>query len=344
MSEQLISIMRLCCFLYVLGGSFFVSIVYAQPPVEPLANRMTACSPDRPLAFVQESVSLQVWVSSSKDEVLKYLWQVDAGKIKGEGAEVTWDLIGMSPGTYQAKVQVAGQKGSFADCRMTVVVGMPPLKLMSGGLETGRSILLPGQKEESGYGLYSYLLFGAEPDDISYQRYLHSIIEYLKFPDVKSLQKNGLKSEELNITYLLLETRLKEKYLQELKARNYDKYPEIAEWILKHYDYSRARALLHSMPSNHLTGPYIVSFLKPLGKSLLTPPYLNIDISNVPPDLVNIWVKYFLDQAAQERYWDENTAKLLTLKLRTSIGVTAEGLPEVKKALEDWVAWIDKMS
>jgi hypothetical protein len=215
---------------------------------------------------------------------------------------------------------------------------------MGGGYETGRSILLPDQEEDKGYGLYSYLLLGSETDDTNHRRYLNAIIQYLKFPSVKKLERYGLQPEELNITYLPLERQLEQNLLRELQTRDYDKYTEIAEWILRHYDYARARTLLRTLPGNNLAGPYIISFLKPLGKNVLVPPYLYVNISEVPPDLVKTWMKYFQNQAAQERYWDEEVCRRLVLKLRTSIGVAADGLPDVIKALEDWISWIDKVS
>src|SRR5262249_35065603 len=109
------------------------------------------------------------------------------------------------------------------------------------------------------------------------------------------------------------------------------------------YDYARARVLLRALPGNNRSGPYIISFLKPLGKNPLVPPYLYCNLSAVPPDLVKMWMKYFQNQAAQERYWDENVVKLLVLKLRIAIGVAAEGLPHVQIALEELIEWREKV-
>jgi hypothetical protein len=53
---------------------------------------------------------------------------------------------------------------------------------------------------------------------------------------------------------------------------------------------------------------------------------------------VTLWVKEFLNQAAQERFWEEPTVGNLALKLRTTIGVLAAGLPE-RKTLEDAIGW-----
>ncbi|MEE9543857.1 MAG: hypothetical protein V3V95_08760, partial [Thermodesulfobacteriota bacterium] len=117
----------------------------------------------------------------------------------------------------------------------------------------------------------------------------------------------------------------------------------IAEWVLRHYDYARARLLLASLPGNHREGPYIVSFRKPYGwKGLVEPPYLYQDQSWVPPKLVSEWMNAFLNQAAQERFWEENVGERLVRNLRTIIGVAAVGLPEVKNSLSEWIAWIKK--
>ena len=338
MSKWRIIIGGLLCLLGLLIVQSLASIVRAQTDAEQEAAQVLLCSADRPLAYVRESVALQAWLPFTKKEKPKFLWHVDAGTIRGEGAQVSWDFSGVSPGTYQAKVSADND----SNCRVTVTVGLPPLVLMNGGYETGRAILLAGHKEDKGYGLYSYLLFGAEPDKSTEQRYLQAVIEYLKFPDVQNLEKNGFRRAELNITYLLLEKKLGQQAVQDLEARQYKKYPEIADWILKHYDYSRA--LLRSLAGNHRDGPYLISFLQPLGKKPLTPPYLYMDISSVPPDLVKIWMKYFKEQAAQERYWDENTAKRLVFKMRTLLGIAAQGLPDVQNALKDWIAWVKKVS
>ena len=52
------------------------------------------------------------------------------------------------------------------------------------------------------------------------------------------------------------------------------------------------------------------------------------------------WVREFLNQAAQERFWEERTGQQLALKLRLTIGILGVGLPEVRKALDTWIAWV----
>jgi hypothetical protein len=343
-SNRDVGVGSILCFICLIVGQLSLQIVHAQDNNEQYKSQLTICTVDSPLTYVREAVTLEVWVPFSKQKELKYNWQVDAGAIKGEGAQVSWDFTNVSPGMYKAKVQVWGRDQRFDECSLIVTVGLPPLALMSGGYETGRTVLLRDKAENKGYGLYSYLLFGAEPDTTTRSRYLQAIIEFLKFPDVKSLEKSGFKPSQLNITYLLLEENLTEGAVQDIEARRYDKYPQIADWILNHYDYARARSLLHNLPGEHRDGPYVISFLQPLGQYPLTPPYLYMNISRVPPHIVKIWMKYFLGQAAQVRYWDENTAKRLVLELRTLVGVAAEGLPEVQNALNVNISWVKKLS
>ena len=114
-----------------------------------------------------------------------------------------------------------------------------------------------------------------------------------------------------------------------------------AEWLLQHYDYARARVFLRLLPGNLRGGPYIVSTLKPLGLGGDLPDrYLVQDLSSVPPHLVGSWIREFMNQAAQERFWEPKTAAQLTLKLRMTIGILAEGVPEVYASLQQLIAWV----
>jgi hypothetical protein len=109
-----------------------------------------------------------------------------------------------------------------------------------------------------------------------------------------------------------------------------------------HYDYARARVLLDSLPGDLREGPYLVSVLKPLA-STAPREYLFQNLSFVPDDddkLISYWVREFLAQAAQERFWEPRTLDSFVLKLRTTIAVLSFGLQPVQKGLESWVSWI----
>ncbi len=57
-------------------------------------------------------------------------------------------------------------------------------------------------------------------------------------------------------------------------------------------------------------------------------------------DLAAWWIREFLNQAAQERFWEPKTADVLVLELRTTIAALASALPDVQKALDTWISWI----
>src|ERR1051326_9535597 len=86
-----------------------------------------------------------------------------------------------------------------------------PIERSPGQRETGRAFLTHGEDEEPGYGLYSYLLFGSQPNDATRQRYLSSISAYLAIPTARALREH-FPASSMNITYLpLLSQRSEER-------------------------------------------------------------------------------------------------------------------------------------
>jgi hypothetical protein len=291
------------------------------------APRLT-CSADAPVVAEGKLVLLRAWaLSPAAQSPREYNWTVDAGKISETGPEVRWDLTGVpaSPQPHQATVKVGSPSGTGITCSVQVIVGEEE----RGTRTTGRSFLVKGQKEAAGYGLYSYLLLGTRPSDSSRDRYLAAIRAYLAgMEDVANL-KDYIAPAKLNVAYLPIDV---------VAPANVT-----AEWLLEHYDYARARALLQALPGDLTDGPYIVSTLKPLSPDGVPGQYLFQNLSTVPTkpnDLVSWWVREFLHQAAQERFWEPKTAEQLVLKMRTTIAVLAIGLPDVQKAVGGWVSWI----
>src|SRR5262245_5165938 len=193
--------------------------------------------------------------------------------------------------------------------------------------ETGRAFLVGAQPEDRGYGLYSYLLFGSPPTDNTRDRYRAAIITYLELIPARTAIEEFLPRHQLNITYLPIKVNPPE----DLSLK------EHTEWILTYYNYTRARVLLGALPGIHREGPYIASSPKPLSSAeLLSGSYLYQDLSSVPPSLVQLWIKEFLNQAGQEHFEKKRVVEQLVLKLRTAIAVLAEGLPEVREAFAEW--------
>jgi hypothetical protein len=286
-------------------------------------NAPVFCSPEKPTVWPREVILVRAWASTT-DPQSRYTWTATGGQIGTTGSETKWDFTGVKPGSYSASVQMSNGTVNSNACSVAVIV----MKHEGdrGERETGRSFLVGTESEAKGFGLYSYLLFGSPPDETSHQRYLKAVEAYLQLiPDITSLEKY-LGLSVLNVTYLPLR----------------EAPPKIvsAQWVLDHYNYARARALLKALPGSYRDGPYIVSSLTPMdGIPSVLGKYLYQDLSSVPPDLVLSWEKEFLNQAAQERFWDERSAEILVLKLRTTIGILAVGLPDVQKSLEGWIAW-----
>lgn len=313
-----------------------------------------ACSSDRLAVARGESVVLRAW-TIAPDEVshgraIRYRWEVRAGHLDGRGAEVRWTLGDVRPGRYAAAVQIDDGRNPVAEeCIIRVIVkseagergpiapfpgvGSPPAAPPPAsirGRETGGAFLLPDQAEIPGYGLYSYLLFGAPSTNGARDRYRGTLEAYVSLiPDIAALERY-VPPAELNIAYV--------------PVRALPDRQTPPERLLADYDYARARSLLRLFPGGNREGPYIVSSLRPLGgtgAAVAAPnPYLFQDLSKIPPHLVVSWVKEFLNQAAQERFWEDRSTERFALKLRVTVGVLAAALPEVKKALDTWIAWV----
>lgn len=312
------------------------------------------CAAERPVAASGETVRLRAWTDAAAAD--GYRWEVEAGAIEGEGREVSWRLEGVrqSPVPYSAQVRLALTDGGERACRLPLLVTPPAptamlpgpgggeLPGMRGGREAGRLLLTPERDEPEGYGLYSYLLFGTPPGEAAQERYRAAVAAYLRMlPDLTALERY-LAPAELNAVHLPIRRPLPEQPPSEVDA------------LLADYDYARARAWLAAVPGERRRGPYLVSSLRPLGGAdPPAGPLLIQDLSHVPPHLAGVWVREFLNQAAQERFWEPRTAAALTLRLRTVVAQVAIALPEVRSAMErlglpdvpaaiaGWITWSD---
>jgi len=315
----------LTCLLTLLCGG---SPAGADAPV-------VACSADKVAVPAGGVVILRAWAPLPAGRAPRYEWEAPVGRLEGRGQEVRWNLEGLRPGTFAAAVRVADGP-HVSECIVRVILTQGPaadrdLKppLPGPARETGRSLLLAGEPEAPGYGLYSYLLFGSQPTEEARERYRQAIEAYWGLiPEIASLEQY-VKRKELNIAYL--------------PVRSLPGQPISSAGVLESYDYARARSLLRYVPGANREGPYILSLLRPVGDSAgadVIRPHLFQDLSKVPPPLVASWVREFLNQAAQERFWEERTTESFALRLRATVAVLGIALPEVKKALDTWIAWV----
>ena len=283
------------------------------------------CSADRPTVTTRESVHLRVWALVSRASQINCKWSVTGGKLEPSGSEALWSFDGIDPGVYSSDVTIIlGQQANRCSVRVVVVETK-----RGPSLGTGRTFLVKGKQEQTGYGLYSYLLFGSAPEASSRDRYLKAIDAYLTTINSVDDLRDYVPASKLNVTYLPIKVPS-------------PPYPTAA-WLLKNYDFARARVILDELPGNYHAGLYLVSALQPLmDTQTRTDHYLIQDLTTVPnkpPELILWWVREFLNQAAQERFWNTKNAELLELRLRTTISVIAAGLPEVQEQLSNWIKW-----
>ena len=189
--------------------------------------------------------------------------------------------------------------------------------------------LVKGQAEPAGYGLYSYFLLGAPPaNEHARERVLKAIDAFVTMTPPLTALEGLFERGELNANQMPVDA-----------PAPGDKPG--AQWILEHYDYARARAILSRIENGTLRqGPYLVSVLQPAGtRGPMPAPMLLQDLSAVPAHLVGDWYRLFLNQAAQEHFWESRQLEAVGVRMRTIVGVLALGLPDVQGAVKQWVRW-----
>jgi hypothetical protein len=129
---------------YGFGFQFFAghrekrepSILPNQPPTASLAASTATvtlpCGPDQHSqsgacpATVSTTVGLTTTASDPDGDTLLYSYTVTGGRITGEGANVSWDLSGVGPGTYTASVEVDDGCGCLTSSTTTVTIANCP--------------------------------------------------------------------------------------------------------------------------------------------------------------------------------------------------------------------------
>ncbi len=252
-------------------------------------------------------------------------------------SEGRYSVSGLPPGSYDVVVIVTGFKSArfpdvsvefgrsaTANVRLDIGAVSETVEVSAGGQRiTGRQFLVGGGREETGYGLYSYMLFGRPATDASHERYIALLREYLALPETSELKKK-VATRQLNITCVPLS--------EYTPAPNPDS-------VLKAYDFVLAQVLLSKIPgAPWVDGPYIVSYKDPLTSVSILPKdhYLFQDLSSVPHEIVNVWVREFMLQSGQKDYWKKRNGPDAALKLRTAIAQLAAGVDPAKKSLGEW--------
>lgn len=205
---------------------------------------------------------------------------------------------------------------------------------------TVRQFLFGDQQEGTGYGLYSYVLFGHQPTtDATQSLYVSVMREYLAFPE--AIDYDPKSKNRLNVTFVPLKTT------DIGNERSKFKTPE--EYYVANYNYARASTLLAKIPGgSHYDGPYLVSTeTDPLsGVQRVPDHYLYQDMSAAAPEIVALWIKVFRLQSGKANFWQKDNEDQAVLALRNAIavgavdfGITGTALEDLKRKLATILFW-----
>lgn len=78
----------------------------------------------------EAQIPLTATVTNFSTTPLRYMWRVSGGRLNGEGPNATWDLTGVAPGTYTARVEVDNNRDdgcvAFTSTKVVVRPCPPP--------------------------------------------------------------------------------------------------------------------------------------------------------------------------------------------------------------------------
>lgn len=93
-------------------------------------------------------IPLTATVTNFSTTPLRYQWRVSGGRLNGEGANATWDLAGVAPGTYNARVEVDNNRDdgcvAFTSTKIVIRPCPPPPILCPSITISGPDTILVG--------------------------------------------------------------------------------------------------------------------------------------------------------------------------------------------------------
>ena len=194
----------------------------------------------------------------------------------------------------------------------------------TGSHLTGRAFLVGDEKEESGFGLYTYLLFPRQPSPAERERALRILGSYAKLPEIAEVRRS-FRKDQLNITYVPVVRR---RWLVN----------DGPESILKRYNFELAASLLTRLGIKQMRGPYVISTLKPLLESTKVP-FLLQDLSGVEADNAAAWSTIFSSELTRRHFWDPAIGNQVAQAIRQSMAVKWGEFPEFVNNLNYWIVW-----
>ncbi len=238
--------------VFCLGAGLGAAAEQEGPP--PAAPVQIVCTLDRPVVGRHQVDDAAVVTDAPAGTSLHYHWTATGGRFVNapsargaSSAAVLWDPGGTALGRYKLSVQVMSAERRLGACSVEVLVAeavrSAPEVAGSLGRWAARALLVRGSDEREQYGLYSYILLAARPDDDrSRDRFKEVLQSYLDLVDINL--ETYLRTEELNATYVPVD--------------GFRQDPNV-DWVLDHYDYARAQGLLAHAGIREGDGPFIIS-------------------------------------------------------------------------------------
>jgi hypothetical protein len=87
-------------------------------------------------------------------------------------------------------------------------------------------------------------------------------------------------------------------------------------WLIDHYNYPRAHELLISAGQPQIGGPYLLSFQTAPRTGESVRPRLVQDLEGLTEDEGPLWMRWFIEQTAQENFSDVRSKDMIFLKIK----------------------------
>jgi outer membrane protein OmpA-like peptidoglycan-associated protein len=97
-------------------------LVQSQPNRPPLMS----CTTDRTSVNIGETVQIAATASDADNDTLTYSWESSGGRVRGTGASVNFDTVGVGAGQYSVTGHVNDGRGGTADCQLMITAQQPP--------------------------------------------------------------------------------------------------------------------------------------------------------------------------------------------------------------------------
>ncbi|KAA3613999.1 MAG: hypothetical protein DWQ05_17150 [Calditrichaeota bacterium] len=256
------------------------------------------------------------------------------------GTQSVRDIGGLSPteSEYMPDEKANGEESEDSGPTPKSSGSMKPKKRI-----TVRDFLVAGEKEGSGYSLYSYLLFKVPPTEETQGKYTALLAAFLQKVSAAAKVEKYVERKYLNVTYLPVNRRIP------VGFENYGNAQKV-NWILDNYNYARARVICAAIPGELSNGPFIYSVQNPDYLGSEEPAHFILqDMARAPSHLCGLWLDKFLKQAAREEFWQRDKMFELTINLRTAVAALAGGVESVTHSMDWWQGkmdqwiWVDKL-